>query len=324
MSTSRGLVLREPIRVTPDELAGAGIVYASDDLFTGRSTTAAGAPIHFGLARLTSGSLPFWRRYRLSAGRVADILARLAKKLEAPDDRLDLDALAREHGWSREEFLRIADLVRRREYASKKVFRSVKGGVTGIEWVLDDAFARTEDRFVAYASREPISGSPPLPPYEDGAEPAEHLRQHETLYSALLLTVGVATERGMPTVTHFGIFRNPLAFLDSEQEHRGLAMQLHGFAATVCRQVLSHKVYMITNPMPRMTEILRRSMAPDDLYSGDSDAGVREYLNRNLPPDVPPLGEGQRLSFAGFTSGARPTVVKLEALARYYRPATEP
>lgn len=323
MSSSRGTAAREPIAAAADRLAEAGIVYESEDLFTGHSTDA-GATVHFGLARVTPGGLPSWRHYRLSAGRVADVLARLSKTLEAPDDRLDLDDLAREHGWSRAELARVADVIRRRRYATKRVFRKVKGGVTGVEWVLDEDFTQTEDRFVAYAARRPLAAVPPPPPDPDASGPAAQIRDHETRYRDLLLTVGVATERGLPTVTHFGIFRNPLTFLDAEPEHRGLAMRLHGFAAAACRRVLSDKLYMVTNPMPRMAEILRRSLRPDELYSGDRDADVREYLNRNLPPHLPPLRPDQRFSFAGYTFGARPTVVKLEALARWYRPREEP
>jgi hypothetical protein len=321
VSGDRGLAPREPIRVAPALFAARGIRYASQDLFTGVSTTSAGEPVHFGLTRLTSGNLPFWRHYRASTASVADILTRLAKKLEVPEDRVDLEALASEHGWSRGELDRIAEVVRRRAYAAKKVFRSVKGGATGIEWVLDDFFAPTEDRFVAYAAKEPIADGAAPPPYERDSAPAARLRQHRALYSALLLTVGVATERGIPTVTHFGIFRDPLAFLDPGTEHRGLAMQLHGFAATVSLHAFAGKAFMITNPMPRMTEILQRRVAPEDLYAGDSDAGVRRYVNRNLPAGVPPIGERQRFSFAGFTLGAQPTVVKLTALADHYRPA---
>jgi hypothetical protein len=100
-------------------------------------------------------------------------------------------------------------------------------------------------------------------------------------------------------------------------------MQLHGFAATVSLHAFAGKAFMITSPMPRMTEILRQRVAPEDLYAGDSDADLRRYVNRNLPAGVPPIGDRQRFSFAGFTLGARPTVVKLAALAEHYR-AAEP
>lgn len=320
MSAAPGIAAREPIAAAAERLADEGIVHRSDDLFTGHVTTATGVPVHFGLARITAESLPFWRHYRLSAGRVADALVRLATRLAVPEDRLDLDALAREYGWSQAELARVAKHLRRRERKAKRAFRGVKGGVTGIEWVLDQEFTPTEDRFVAYAARTPLAGWPSPPDEDVDDEPAAWIRDHRARYADLLLTVGVATERDLPTVTHFGIFRNPLAFLDARPEHRGLAMQLHGFAATVCLRALSHKVFMVTNPMPRMTEILRRSLRPGELYAGDSDADVREYLNRNLPPHVPPLSADRRFSFAGYTFCAQPTVVELEALARCYRP----
>jgi hypothetical protein len=66
---------------------------------------------------------------------------------------------------------------------------------------------------------------------------------------------------------------------------------------------------------------LRRRLAPEEIYEGDSDASVRRYLNRNLPSGAPPIREDQSYSYAGFTLDAQPTVVKLRALAPYYRPA---
>lgn len=323
MSAVSGIAAREPLTAAAERLADAGIVHRSDDLITGHVTAATGVPVHFGLARITAESLPFWRHYRLSAGRAADALVRLATRLAEPKDRLDLDALAGEQGWSRAELARVAQHLRRRERKAKRVFRSVKGGVTGIEWILDPEFTPTEDRFVAYAARTPFAGWPSPSDEEALDEQAAPLRAHRKRFADLLLTVGVATERRLPTVTHFGIFRNPLAFLDATPEHRGLAMRLHGFAATVCFRALSDKVYMVTKPMPRMAEILRRSLRPDEFYVGDGDADVREYLNRDLPPHLPRLSADRRFSFAGYTFGSRPTAVKLEALARFYRPAGE-
>lgn len=309
---------RESIQVTAEELASVGIDYRSDDLFTGRSRADDEPPVHFGLARLTESNLAFWRNYRSSSGVVTDLLTLLAVRLRRPDERLDFDELAATYGWNRRELEGVADTIRRRGYANRKIFRNVKGGVIGFEWLLDGDFTQTEDRFVAYASKEPIPAAPAATPPDRTAEPAVQMREHEARYSNILLTVGVATERGLPTVTHFGIFRNPLAFLDPDTTHRGLAMQLHGFAATVSLHALSDKHFMVTSPMPEMTRILRRTLAPEDVYEGDSDAVLR-YLNRNLPPETPPIREDQRYSHAGFTLDARPTVVKLKALAPYYR-----
>jgi len=315
----RATTPRESIQVTADELASVGIDYRSDDLFTGSSTSDDQPPVHFGLARLTDANLAFWRHYRSSSGLVTDLLTYLAVKLRRPDERLDFDELAETYGWSRGECECVADVIRRRDYAERKIFRNVKGGVVGFEYLLDGNFTQTEDRFVAYASREPLPAEPATTAPDRTTEPAVQRREHEAQYPELLLTVGVATERGLPTVTHFGIFRNPLAFLDPQAAHRGLAMQLHGFAATVSLHAFSGKHYMVTNPMPEMTRILGRTLAPEDIYVGDSDADVLRYLNRNLPSGAPPIREDQRYSWAGFTMDARQTVVKLEALASYYR-----
>lgn len=317
----RATTPREPIRVTADELASVGIDYRSDDLFTGYSRSDDQPPVHFGLARLTESNLAFWRQYRSSSGRVADLLTRLAVRLRRPDERLNFDELAESYGWSRGELECVADTIRRRGYAERKIFRNVKGGVTGFEWLLDEDFAETEDRFVAYASREPIRAEPAPQPTDRTADPAHQLREHEARYSEILLTVGVATAWSLPTITHFGIFRNPLAFLDPDPAHRGLAMQLHGFAATVSLHAFSDKHYMVTEPMPVMTRILHDVLAPEDIFEGDNDASVLRYLNRNMPSGASPIREDQRYSWAGFTLDARTTAVKLKALARYYRPA---
>lgn len=320
MTSGSRLAVRQPIQGTPEELAGHGIGYRSEDLFTGRATTP-GAEIHFGMVRLTDQSLPFWRRYRLSAGKVADLLAGLAKKLERSGDRVDLESVAEEYGWSRDRIHHIAEVVRRRSYGARSIFRSVKGGVIGIEWLLDEEFAPTEDRFVAYAASRPLPDELPSPSEPEPETAADLVGSHERIYSPLLVTVGVATERGLPTVTHFGIFRNPLAFLDADPGHRGLAMQLHGFAATVALHAWSNKVFMTTNPMHRMQEILLKRMCADDVHVAEDDAGLRACINQNLPPGVAPIEEGRRFSFAGFTSGAPPVAVRLVALSAHYKPA---
>lgn len=320
MTSGRRLAVRQPISGTAEELADHGIGYRSEDLFTGRATTS-GPEIHFGLVRLTGESLPFWRRYRLSAGKVADLLAGLAKKLERSDDRLDLGSVAEDYGWSRDRIQRVAEVVRRRSYGARSIFRSVKGGVTGIEWLLDEEFAPTEDRFVAYAASRPLPAELPSPSDPEPETAAGLVAYHERIYAPLLVTVGVATERELPTVTHFGIFRNPLAFFDAHPAHRDLAMQLHGFAATVALQAWSNKVFMTTSPMPRMQEILLKRLTADDLHIAEDDVGLRAYINQNLPAGVAPIEEGRRFSFAGFTSGARPIAVRLAALSTHYEPA---
>ena len=316
----RTIAPREAFRGTREDLAAVGVDYRSEDLFTGRSASPDGPTVHFGLARLTDASLAFWRDYRLSSGRVTDLLALLAVKLQKPSERLDFDALTQTYGWSRGELEQVAATIRQHNLVDKRVFRNIKGGVVGLEWLLDEEFAETEDRFVAYASRAPLGTEITAPLPDRSADPAIQLREHAARFSDLLLTVGVATARGLPTVTHFGIFRNPLAFLDPDSAYRGLAMQLHGFAATVSLNALADKQFLITEPMPVMTRILRQELAPDEVYEGQDDAGVREYVNRRLPPGIPPIREEQRYSWAGFTLDASTTVVNLRALASYYRP----
>lgn len=316
----RTIAPREALRVTREGLAAVGVDYRSEDLFTGRSASPDGPTVHFGLARITGSNLAFWRDYRLSSGRVTDLLALLAVKLQKPSERLDFDALTETYGWGRGELKRIAATIQQRNLVDKKVFRSLKGGVVGLEWLLDEEFAETEDRFVAYASRAPIKTEVLTPLPTRSASPAIQLREHATRFSDLLQTVGVATASGLPTVTHFGIFRNPLAFLDPDSAYRGLAMRLHGFAATVTLNALAGKQFLITEPMPVMTRILRQDLLPDEVYEGKDDVGVREYVNRRLPPGTPPIREEQRYSWAGFTLDASTTVVNLRALASYYRP----
>ena len=79
------------------------------------------------------------------------------------------------------------------------------------------------------------------------------------------------------------------------------------------------KHFLVTEPMPEMTRILKRKLGPEEVYEADSDAAVRRYLDKNLPPGAPRIGEGQQYSWTGFTLDARTTVVKLEALLPYYR-----
>ena len=120
------------------------------------------------------------------------------------------------------------------------------------------------------------------------------------------MVVTVLVDRKSPFTSHSGIFRTERFWIPKEKKpatdaipfgHKGLSLPLHQFAAVMSRELYSHiKVhnsFMVTKPVDKMGEILRKSglVAGEDFIAGSrkerAEHKDREYMPPLNQPPVP-------------------------------------
>jgi hypothetical protein len=105
----------------------------------------------------------------------------------------------------------------------------------------------------------------------------------ESDLSNVVMAVSVATSQGVPFQVHMGISRNPLFISSSGSSVSGLSVQLHAFAAKVMRTLHPEKKFLITNPLPQMTEILKKSLPQDAVKIGENSENSLIQITRDSP-----------------------------------------
>lgn len=94
------------------------------------------------------------------------------------------------------------------------------------------------------------------------------------------------------TVTHFGIFKNPLYFLEKVETFAGISPDLHGFSAAAALELFPGAKYMITNPLDNMAQILSTHLGPALHLGSNSDLQQLEKKSekqRKGLSDHPPI-----------------------------------
>lgn len=97
--------------------------------------------------------------------------------------------------------------------------------------------------------------------------------------SNIEISVGVLTHPEAPFQTHIGIARGMKYIVSRKESHRNLATSLHCFSAKAMQLAHPGKVYMITTPMTKMSEILKHKLSEYNL----EDACWEGYNNGSSP-----------------------------------------
>ena len=95
--------------------------------------------------------------------------------------------------------------------------------------------------------------------------------EYNSLFGDIVMSFVVIAEEGTPTTSHYGIFRNPLDFLDPEEKYKRTSMVPHGFAAEIASRYFHEKHYMVTNPLSSMAAIFTRALKPGEMFLGTNE-----------------------------------------------------
>ena len=96
------------------------------------------------------------------------------------------------------------------------------------------------------------------------------------------MVVTVFADAISPITSHMGIFRNYNYFYLNMKPHLGLAMELHGFAASASKQAYPHIQYMVTNPADKMQELMKNEFPIGEQIWFGSAKGLSKNKCYNL------------------------------------------
>jgi hypothetical protein len=160
---------------------------------------------------------------------------------------------------------------------------SLKAGIHSLNSSLASFHAHSE-LWIAFVTRRPIS------------EPSQlgELTGHD-----IEMYVSVCTDPASPVVMHMGISRAFLYMLNALREqshfpmqqshfpmHKNLAVQLHAFAASVTLQRYPKKLYMVSAPVPVMSDILLRAL-PGHMFIDKTAKLLDELARKEEAPATP-------------------------------------
>lgn len=327
-------------------------------LYTGETTLPNGETVYFGFESADLENSQYWYGYQRDAQAFACLsneFCREVKNLTYPND------FSESFGQDADLHERVRSFIQEKEYhyTSLAPFDAVKQGAIGMEQVLVSG----ENPFIVYASKNPINS----PRTDKVCNPIEHYfvdrdyktfgEQYREQHNDIIMSMAFLTGPNVPTVTHYGIFRNPLSFFDPDQKYRGISMLLHGFAAQVALTQFVGKKYMVTNPMESMSSIMAHRLGADKIHIGtnkdwamihkkskkrqnplrdspgifhiDTETGIEKIAKigtdlaefpDHLPDELADFiaVNREQIDFSGSTPKAFKTVVELYALAKCY------
>jgi hypothetical protein len=84
--------------------------------------------------------------------------------------------------------------------------------------------------------------------------------------TAIEMIISITSAPRLDYVIHLGIQRSIVYTLANNPIHPNIAMLLHGCAAQYISQHYPEKKFMITNPLPKMEEIFKKTMGEESLF----------------------------------------------------------
>ncbi len=330
----------------------ARINQVDEHLYSGLSVSEGGHPLYFGFEEVDEGNIDFWRYYEAQARSIADLCSGFCLSVTVDTYPAYPNEFSEGLSYDEGPYHEIAQFIQKKGWfqvkgsSEQNPFTGVKGGCNGMQRVLFPS--KTDEKvFMVYLSTAPVEKRHVLKAtISNGAD-------YRALFGEIVMSFVFITGEDVPTVSHYGIFKNPSSFFDLSEKYKNLSMKLHGFAAAVA----SGKKYMITSPMPSMAKIMCKELGRGrihigtnlDLKSLDNQNAINKELLQNYPPRLHCDSEtgvwkiakeavdlsnyldslpdeqadaiferGKKFNFSGHTMGALRTLVPLEHLARFY------
>lgn len=241
-------------------------------LFCGQIKSEDGKGIYFGFEEVLEDNICFWCSYGESTKHISD-------SLESDWKRVCANSFSYPNAWSKclnyseEEYLQLVENLQKKKWTYEtNPFggAGLRGGATGMMSALCRGWSAVPtvsvaDRkvFMVYASKIPVTKRHAI---NQGV--TKRLDVYQAAFSDIAMSFVYVADKDNPAVTHYGIFRNALSLLDIRESTKGISIKLHGFAATVALTQFVGKKYMITTPLPSMTEILCKYFGEGNISIG--------------------------------------------------------
>ncbi len=240
-------------------------------LFTSIALSPSGVPIYLAFERVTPDNYSFWYQYNQNTAKhVRQVLRGFAPHYRR--------AILRDHNLQHQvrnfecelacEFrhyrdLPIPDYTRLNQILSRE---GVPAGITGLNAVFTQLENSGDEKqvYIVYASKTPIKGYANEhfgPAFQPGYSEAF---LHYKRYKNLLMQFSVTTADSSISVTHMGIYRNPMLHLEPRGRYGSISTILHGFAAECALSRLNKKI-QVNKPTQAMHDILSRCIGVEQI-----------------------------------------------------------
>ncbi len=237
------------------------------DLYSARHISKRGQPLYFGCERITACNRNDWWNYAEQAIQMAGIFSELCRAVTSENVPEHPNLHSKELGWDAKRYNAVTRFIQNKRYFEKNPFRSVAGHATSTSLALRN-ITPEQKVYMVFASCLPIKRS----------------RDFENLVMSFICYA----EDSSPTVSYSHAFRNPLDFLNPDEPHKNLSMELHGFAATLhC----PNKKYMAASLEPNMIGVMSLTLGSnlhlganlDLIHPDKADLQKQELLTKHPP-----------------------------------------
>ena len=258
----------------------------SSDVYTVQRNDDKGQKLYYNFEKVTKDNYYFW--YRLFAENMARYCKAFCQTVTENNYPTYPNKFSEGFNYNQEQYQKVVEFIQRKKYYEKKPFSGVRAGIAGMSQVLS-SFCLNRKVFMVYASHVPIE----KPHINDEEINISNGKDYHTFFGHIIMSFVFITNDTAPTVTHYGIFRNPVSFLDPEEKYRGLSMKLHGFGAIVALTHFRNKKYMITSPLPSMIQIFVKYLGRNALHLGTNmdlkNFEKKSKEDRELLENYPPI-----------------------------------
>lgn len=269
-------------------------------------TLKTGLTVYVSMEEVTAESLTYWRWY-------LDTAELFSNKIIIPFLRAHLSSSVGSAVWKsmQETFYREiftteryeamkAYLLRNQGKFSKKaevLFLGLKDAMIGFHHALPRTTEDSKQRYVVYVTTSPLAtplsdgNKAMLPPefnqaygftnYAIRVQPGELVSDFINLYSNLAISMAAITASDSRSITHMGIFKNPMLFISPQgNKYSSLTAVLHGFAADTAATMFGKKL-QINQPTPLMLKRLESKLPEEAItleeegISGENHCPVR-------------------------------------------------
>ena len=229
-------------------------------LYSVRKTDDKGQVLYYNFEEVKLNNYDYWKEYKLFAKYFAELCKNFCREIHESSCPPYPNRYSDEFRCDREKYDKIVEFVKRKRYFEKDIFKQVWGGIMGMSYALEDYSEPDRIVFMVYASNVPIK------------EPhtQKTFGNQDGCFKRIIISYVFTTSDNV-SVTHYGIFRNPLSFLDLEENYRELSIKLHGFGASMALKLFRAKRYMVTCPMPSMIQIFIKYLKPGEIFMGTNE-----------------------------------------------------